>query len=133
MTELEQKGIVLAVEGQVAEVEFSHAAPAVHDILALENDPGGTMEAFSSSRANSYYCLVLSSSAELRRGAAVSNPGVPITIRAGRELLGRVIDFAGAPLDGKGVIAGPDAFPIYRTSPHYRDVSTKQEILETCI
>src|SRR3989344_538768 len=109
MTELEQKGIVLAVEGQVAEVEFSHAAPAVHD------------------------CLVLSSSVELRRGAAVSNTGVPITIRAGRELLGRVIDFAGAPLDGKGVIAGPDAFPIYRTSPHYRDVSTKQEILETGI
>ena len=53
MTELEQKGIVLAVEGQVAEVEFSHAAPAVHDILVLENDPGVTMEVFSSSRANS--------------------------------------------------------------------------------
>src|SRR3989338_5798966 len=133
MTELEQKGIVLAVEGQVAEVEFSHAAPAVHDILVLENDPGVTMEVFSSSRANSYYCLVLSSSVELRRGAAVSNTGVPITIRAGRELLGRVIDFAGVPLDGKGAIAGPDAFPIYRTSPHYRDVSTKQEILETGI
>ena len=133
MAEFEQKGIVLAVEGQVAEVEFSHAAPAVHDILVLENDQSVTMEVFSSSRANSYYCLVLSSSVELRRGAAVLNTGVPITISAGRELLGRVIDFAGVPLDGKGAIAGPDAFPIYRTSPHYRDVSTKQEILETGI
>ena len=133
MVELEQKGIVLAVEGQVAEGEFSHTAPAVHDILVLENDSKVTMEVFSSSRANSYYCLILSSSVELRRGAAVLNTGVPITINAGRELLGRVIDFAGAPLDGKGAIAGPDAFPIYRMSPHYRDVSTKQEILETGI
>ena len=133
MAEFEQKGIVLAVEGQVAEVEFSHAAPAVHDILVLENDQSVTMEVFSSSRANSYYCLVLSSSVELRRGAAVLNTGVPITISAGRELLGRVIDFAGVPLDGKGAIAGPDAFPIYRTSSHYRDASTKQEILETGI
>src|SRR3989344_3839868 len=79
MAEFEQKGIVLAVEGQVAEVEFSHAAPA------------------------------------------------------GGELVGRVVEFAGVPLDGKGAIARPDAFPIYRTSPHYRDVSTKQEILETGI
>jgi len=128
-----EKGTVLSIEGQVAEVEFLHASPAVHDVLILEDDPAVKMEVHSSSRPNTYFCLVLSFSRALKRGAIVSNTGVPISIPAHKGLLGRVIDFAGAPLDGKGAIEGDAVFPIYRESPNYRDVSMKQEILETGI
>ena len=133
MAQESQKGTVLSVEGQVAEVEFLHFSPAVHDILILENDPSVKFEVYSSARANTYFCLVLSSSNALRRGGAVLNTGVPISIPASKDLLGRVVDFLGSPLDGKGQIGTSEVFPIYRTSPHYRDVSIKQEILETGI
>lgn len=133
MAEQTQRGTILSIDGQVAEVEFLHEAPAVHDILTLETDATVKMEVYSSSRAHTYFCLILTASSSLRRGAAVSNTGMPITVPAGKELLGRVIDFSGAPLDGKGPLPAAEPFPIYRVSPHYRDVSTKQEILETGI
>ncbi len=133
LTDQNEKGIVLSVDGQVAEVEFAHQAPALHDVLVLEADPAVRMEVYSSAEPRIYFCLLLSTSRKLCRGAPVTNTGSPLSITAGKNLLGRVIDFSGAPIDGKGSLVGTDAVPIYGTSPHYRDISIKQEILETGI
>jgi len=130
----EQKtGIVIGVQGQVAEVRFVNSTPAVHDLLMLADDPLVKMEVYSSSKAQSYFCLMLTPASSITRGAKVVNTEKPIMIPAGKELLGRVIDTFGDPLDGKGVIKTSDTFPIYRPAPTYTDISTRQEILETGI
>ncbi|OGZ97483.1 MAG: hypothetical protein A3I44_06310 [Candidatus Sungbacteria bacterium RIFCSPLOWO2_02_FULL_51_17] len=127
------KGTILGVEGQVVEVRFSNGAPAVHDIVVLESDPKIKMEVFSSSGSETYYCLALSSAASLYRGAPIVSTNNPIMIPAGKGLLGRVIDAFGSPIDGKPDIQAEREIPIYGAPVGYRDISTKQEIMETGI
>ncbi len=126
-------GIILGVEGQVAEVEFVRTAPSVNDILTLEDDPSVKMTVHSSAKTNTYYCLVLSRTALLRRGARVVNTGSSITIPVGRGLLGRVVDVFGLPLDGGGEIVSSERRPIFHPTPPYEEVSARQQILETGI
>lgn len=126
-------GTIIAIEGQVVEVAFKNSAPAVHDILVLASDPSVKMEVHSSSKAQTYFCLMLSGVHSITRGAQVINTEKPIMIPAGKEILGRVIDTFGNPLDGKGPINAKDFFPIYRPARAYSDISTRQEILETGI
>ena len=129
----EKVGTIVSIQGQVAEVKFMNSNPAVHDLLVLADDPSVMMEVYSSSKAETYFCLMLSPVNAISRGAKVINTEKPIMIPAGKELLGRVIDTFGNPLDGKGAIGTKDMFPIYRPAPIYSDISTKQEILETGI
>ncbi|OGZ94096.1 MAG: F0F1 ATP synthase subunit beta [Candidatus Sungbacteria bacterium RIFCSPLOWO2_02_FULL_47_9] len=129
----EKTGTIISVEGQVVEVKFSHTVPAVHDIITLEGDDSIKMEVYSSSRAETFFCLALGPTASLKRGAKVVNTEKPILIPAGSELLGRVIDTFGEPVDGKPAIESSEAYPIYRTAPTYADISARQEVLETGI
>ena len=126
-------GKIIAIQGQVAEVQFMNGNPAVHDVLVLADDPSIRMEVHSSSKAQTFFCLMLSPTHTITRGAKVINMEKPIMIPVGKELLGRVIDTFGNPLDGKGAIGAKDQFPIYRPAPVYGDLSTQQEILETGI
>lgn len=127
----ENVGTIVGIEGQVVEVRFTSSMPAVHDVLVLASDPSIRMEVYSSSRVQTYFCLMLTSTTQITRGANVINTQKPIMIPAGRELLGRVIDTFGNALDGKGEIMAKETFPIYRPASSYADISTRQEILET--
>ncbi len=126
-------GTIIGIQGYVAEVTFSSGNPAIHDVLVLADDPSISMEVYSSAQEGSYYCLVLSPTNSIPRGAKVINTEKPIMIPAGKELLGRVIDTFGNPLDGKGEIRAKDMYPIYRPMPAYNEINTQQEILETGI
>ncbi len=127
----DKKGTIISVEGQVAEVEFLGHSPAPHDILVVEEDPSVKMEVYASSRPKTYFCIIVSPRHSLSRGARVINTGKSISIPAGRELLGRVIDAFGFPLDGKPPIAANEYYSIHQEPPAFSDVSSKQEVLET--
>lgn len=126
-------GTIISIQGQVVEVKFTNSTPATHDVLVSVDDPSVRMEVYSSSAARTFFCLMISSVRSIVRGTKVINTEAPIMIPAGRELLGRVIDTFGSPLDGKGEILAKDMFPIYGKAPPYADISTRQEILETGI
>ncbi|MCS7082331.1 MAG: FliI/YscN family ATPase [Bacteroidetes bacterium] len=53
----------------------------------------------------------------LRPGAWVRRSAEPLRIPVGRELLGRVVDAAGRPLDGQGPIFCTDFYPVHRDPP----------------
>lgn len=126
-------GKVIAVRGQVVEVSFSGDKPAVHDILVLEQDQLTKMEVYTSTGPDSYYCLLLTSSATISRGAKVINTRKPITIPVGQEILGRVLDLFGTPRDKGPQIQTAEQWPIYRDAPLYSDVTVPKEILVTGI
>jgi len=78
-------GTIIGIQGQVAEVRFVNSPPAVHDLLILADDPLVKMEVYSSSKAQSYFCLVLTPARSITRGAKVINTEKPIMIPAGKE------------------------------------------------
>lgn len=127
-------GTILGLEGQVAHVEFLHGSPLIHDVLTCQDDPTVIMSVHSSAGPRTYYCIVLSSPRRLSRGMKVVNTDKPLSIPIGRELLGRVVDVFGAPLDGKGAIKTSQRAPVYaEKTAAYEDVSAHQEVLETGI
>jgi F-type H+-transporting ATPase subunit beta len=53
----------------------------------------------------------------MRRGAPVSCNGSPLRIPVGTQLVGRVIDLLGRPLDGGAELSWEESLPLYRSPP----------------
>lgn len=130
---MKHTGKIIGVKGQVVEIEFTGKKPQIRDLLTLQGDPGIRFEVYASSGPNRFYCLSLSRTNTLFRGARIENTQTPIMFPVGRELLGRVVDIFGRPIDAKGDIKSQDSVPVHRLATHVSDISTKQELLETGI
>ena len=111
---LHVQGKIISIRGQVAEIEFPESKPRLRDVIVLADDPAVQMELYAISVRNTYYCVVLSSITSITRGARVINTGTPVTIPAGKAILGRVINAFGNPIDSKGPIETTERMPIYR-------------------
>ncbi len=126
-------GVILRLEGMVAEVAFGEAPPDVHEVLVMADDPTVQLEVYGSAGSGTYYCLVLSHGAAIRRGARVLRTGEALAISVGQGMLGRVVDFAGNPLDAGPLPEEVMRRPIRGRPLPYAAVSIKTEVLETGI
>ena len=59
--------------------------------------------------------------------------GGPITVPVGREVLGRMINVIGEPVDGHGPINEKKRYPIHRPAPPLDEQDTRLELFETGI
>ena len=67
------------------------------------------------------------------RGMKAEDTGEPISVPVGPQVLGRVLNVLGRPVDEKGPVATEKRFPIHRPAPSLADQSTEAEMLETGI
>ncbi len=131
--EIENKGIITAINGYVVEVEFLNVKPDIYDILYLENDPLLKMQVHSSSSVDRFYCIVLGSLEGLSRNAYVINSRQKLTIPVGKDILGRAIDIFGTKKDNLGEF-NPTIFkPVLFNSDSVKNPDTHYTILETGI
>lgn len=128
-----QKGWVVSVIGQIAEVEFTGELPAIHDLLIMEDDPAVKMEVYSSSGENSFYCFIYSHTKNLKKGKAVLGTGSSITIPAGAGVLGRVMNLFGQAQDEGGEIKAEKQVNILHKSVDFNKIVAPEKILETGI
>lgn len=126
-------GRILSVRGNIAEVEFWDSLPEIHHILILQDSPDTRLKVYSSSGENRFYCLVLSSSEKLYRGAEVINTCQSMSVPVGEAVLGRVMNVFGDPADGGPPIEASERKPVYGNSPDYDSISPRSEIWETGI
>ncbi len=69
----------------------------------------------------------------LVRGTEVIDTGNYITTPVGKEVLGRILNVVGEPVDELGPIDAKERWPIHRDSPPLEDQSTISEMFETGI
>ncbi len=69
----------------------------------------------------------------LARGQEVRDTGDQITTPVGREVLGRILNVIGEPVDEAGPVTATKRYPIHRGAPKFTNLSTQIEILETGI
>src|SRR5262249_46709725 len=69
----------------------------------------------------------------LVRGMAVKNTGQPILMPVGREVLGRILNVIGEPVDERGPVNAKKQLPIHRPPPKFVDQDVKIEAFETGI
>jgi F-type H+-transporting ATPase subunit beta len=69
----------------------------------------------------------------LVRGMPAEDLGSPITVPVGPQVLGRVLNVIGEPVDERGPVETEQRFPIHRPAPLLEDQSTELEMFETGI
>ncbi len=77
--------------------------------------------------------VAMDSTDGLVRGMKVYDTGGPIKVPVGPNLLGRMVNVIGKPIDGQGAIDAKEEYPIHRPAPKFDDLSTQKEMFETGI
>ncbi len=69
----------------------------------------------------------------LVRGMKAASLGVPVTVPVGKEVLGRVLNVIGQPVDNMGPVSAGKFYPIHRPAPSFEEQSTELQMFETGI
>ena len=106
-------GVERAMAGEM--LEFPHGVMGI--ALNLEEESVGT--------------VLLGDFTQIREGDMVKRTGKIISVPVGEEMLGRVVNALGQPIDGKGPIASAKTLPIERLAPGVVDRQPVKEPLQT--
>jgi F-type H+-transporting ATPase subunit beta len=130
-------GKVVAVIGPVVDVRFPEGfLPEIYAALEITNpntDKTLICEVAQHLGDNIVRSVAMTSTDGLKRGLDVINTGAPISVPVGSEILGRIMNVVGDPIDNKGEIKAKTKYAIHRPVPEFEDLSTEKEILETGI
>jgi len=137
--ETQNQGRVLQVIGPVVDVEFDGSLPEINTALRISNpaisDKAGnlTVEVAQHLGEHGVRCVAMDTTDGLVRGMPVENTGAPIQMPVGREVLGRILNVVGEPVDERGPVTVKQRMPIHRAAPTFVEQSVKIEMFETGI
>ena len=133
-----KEGTVKEIIGVVIDVDFAgQELPPIYNALEVvaEDRPSDerlVLEVQQHLGEHLVRCVAMDSTDGLTRGARVVDSGGPIQIPVGEEVLGRLFNVIGEPIDGKGPIAdSAPRLPLHRAAPAHQDQVTSDEMLET--
>jgi F-type H+-transporting ATPase subunit beta len=134
------EGRITQVIGPVIDVEFPPGElPRILDAITVSNpsisDEKDNLvcEVAQHLGESSVRSIAMDSTEGLVRGMKVRDTGKPIQMPIGPEVLGRILNVVGRPVDEQGPVNTAKTAPIHREPPSYVDQSTKVEIFETGI
>ena len=112
--ELEEVGTVLQIGDGIARI-YGLSNAQSGELIEFENGVRGIALNLEEDNVGA---VLLGPSGDLKEGASVKRTGQIASIKAGKGLLGRVVNTLGQPIDGKGPIEG-DLYemPIERKAP----------------
>ncbi|HZW27934.1 MAG TPA: F0F1 ATP synthase subunit beta [Trueperaceae bacterium] len=102
-----------AVRGSVVDARFPSRLPAVRELVVGAEDEGLRLEVAAHLDAFTVRCLAFGSTDGVARGDRLRATGGPLEVPVGRELLGRVVDVFGRPVDGGGPLGAETFRPAY--------------------
>ncbi|SNZ19713.1 F0F1 ATP synthase subunit beta [Cohaesibacter gelatinilyticus] len=127
-------GRITQVIGAVVDVQFEGALPPILNALETENNGQRlVLEVALHLGENTVRTIAMDSSEGLVRGQPVSDTGKAIAVPVGEEMLGRIINVVGEPVDEAGEIKASGTREIHQPAPEFVEQSTEAEILETGI
>ena len=129
-------GKIIEIKGGVIDAEFNvEDLPKIYDALVVEVEDGDdlVLEVENHLGGGEVRCVAMGPTPGLKRGMKVTGTGAPIMVPVGEQVLGRVMNVLGQPVDGKGEISSNEYYPIHRLAPSFEDQSTEVEVFETGI
>ena len=134
------KGKIIQVMGPVVDVNFEDGdLPALYNAINIERTgESGETETLVCEVAlhlgdNSVRTVAMHSTDGLVRGMEAGDTGAPITVPVGEEVLGRILNVVGDPVDKKPPVESKARWSIHRDAPAFDEQDTKMEMLETGI
>ena len=133
-------GTIAQVIGPVVDADFSKAGnlPKIYDALEIEYEVYGkptklVLEVQQHLGDGWVRAVAMSSSEGLKRGMDIIDTGAPISVPVGDEVLGRIFNVTGDPVDERGDVKTEKRYPIHRPAPPLTEQDTSATILETGI
>ena len=139
-TEAERNvGKVVQVIGPVLDVEFEGHLPAIYNALHIKSSESGIdidviAEVEQHLGENRVRAVAMQPTDGMQRGMAAVDLGAPISVPVGPEVLGRVLNVLGEPVDFPDQpVQTKERWPIHRPAPSLQDQSTEMQMFETGI
>ena len=132
-------GKIVQIIGPVVDVEFPpDRLPAIYNALKIRRGSNGDSEEITAEVAqhlgeSTVRAVSMQPTDGLVRGTEAVDTGQPISVPVGREVLGRILNVVGEPVDGMGEVATQERYPIHREAPTLEEQGTSTEMLETGI
>ena len=132
MGEQANTGTVVSIRGSVVDAHFTSRLPAIYHVLLAGDGKDIVIEVNTHLSENLVRGIALTPTQGLARGSEITDTGNPLQVPVGKNLLGRVINVFGAPIDIKGEILG-ELRSIHQKTVPLTEQSTVSEIFETGI
>jgi F-type H+-transporting ATPase subunit beta len=133
-------GKVKQVLGPVVDIQFDGGnLPEIFTALKVTNkgisekEYNLTLEVAQHLGDSVVRTIAMDSTEGLVRGEKVMNTGAMITTPVGDEVLGRIINVIGEPIDNAGDVKSKERWGIHRAAPKFEDQATSAEMLMTGI
>jgi F-type H+-transporting ATPase subunit beta len=136
-------GQITQIIGVVVDVAFDEGElPSISNALKIVREGNGNasdgrseiiVEVAQHLGENTVRCVAMEPTEGLVRGMQVIDLGAPISVPVGKEVLGRVVNVLGEPVDKLGPINSSERWPIHRDAPALSEQATTIEVLETGI
>lgn len=126
-------GRIIAIKGPVVDVHFPLDMPDIYNALEVQSGDKLILEVFEHLTNHTVRCLSMLPSRGLKLGMVVMDTGGVLNVPVGEELLGRVVNVFGRPVDGRGPINTTHRAPIHVPSPGFKKVKSTIELIETGI
>ncbi len=133
-------GSVVQVIGPAVDVEFpAGALPDLNTALTCSNpniderEDNLVLEVAQHLGESMVRTVAMDSTEGLMRGQRVKNTGAPIAMPVGPEILGRILNVVGEPVDELGAVKAKKHLPIHRMPPTFVEQDTKLQTFETGI
>ena len=135
-------GHISQIIGPVIDVYFDtqgqdteKVLPKIYEALKLKRADGSDLviEVQQHIGEDTVRCVAMDNTDGLRRGLEVARTGSPITMPAGEQIKGRMMNVIGKPIDGMAELNMEGAYPIHRPAPTFDQLSTHKEMLATGI
>jgi F-type H+-transporting ATPase subunit beta len=137
----QNKGSVLRVSGTIIDVQFPREkSPNILNELFIEipsqnNHPAtlASVEVAQQLGDGIVRCIAIENVFGISRGLTVIDSGAPIKVPVGKQVLGRMFNVIGKPIDGMPEVVTTDHWPIHRQAPALVEQRIEHEIQETGI
>merc|ERR1719231_120728 len=133
-------GRITQVIGAVVDVQFDDELPAILNSLEVQNQVDETgapmrlvLEVAQHLGERTVRTIAMDATEGVTRGQAVVDTGAPIAVPVGPEMLGRIVNVLGEPIDEQGAIGNKTTLPLHADPPAFVDQSTEAQIFETGI
>lgn len=131
------KGVVRVLKDLVIKVQFEQDMPDANEMLYVDNEQKTPLLVYSLDKGDTAICLNIAGDRSIKKGETVTRSGHSLEIPVGDEMVGRVWDAMGRPIDGKpqldqAVLDKMQKKSIFR--PDFQETSLQNrpdEILET--
>merc|ERR1711907_407029 len=127
-------GKISAVIGAVVDVQFEGELPPILNALEVQDhNIRVVLEVAQHLGENTVRTIAMDATEGLKRGQGVMDTDGPIAVPVGSEMLGRIVNVLGEPIDEQGPLGNKSTLPLHADPPSFTDQNPVPSLLETGI